>query len=134
MPGSDKTILLIDDDPFLAEMYSLKFQESGFLVKTASDGQQAIDQLESGLIPDIILLDVVMPHLDGFEVLKVIKSKEKLKLIPVVLLTNVGQKEDVERGISLGADDYIVKAHFTPSEVVARISTLLDHRKSIGGA
>ena len=128
MDEQKKIVLLIDDDFFLTEMYSLKFQEAGFEVKTARDGQTALAMVEEDPLPDIILLDIVMPHLDGFEVLKLMKKNERLKNIPIILLTNVGQKEDVEKGISLGADDYIVKAHFTPSEVAARVKKLLEKK------
>ena len=128
MDNQKRSILLIDDDPFLVDMYTLKFQEGGFEVKSARDGQTALDILKQDSLPDLILLDVVMPHLDGFEILKILKADERLKSIPVILLTNVGQKDDVEKGITLGADDYIVKAHFTPSEVVERVNKLLKNK------
>lgn len=125
MESLRKSLLLVDDDIFLAEMYELKFQEVGFDVKTAHDGQTALVMLETDPLPDVILLDIVMPHLDGFEILKLLKANERYKKIPVLLLTNVGQKDDVDKGIQLGADDYIVKAHFTPSEVAERVKKLL---------
>jgi len=75
--------------------------------------------------PDIILLDLVLPKLTGFEVLEKIKSQDKLKKIPVILLTNLSQKSDVEKGLKLGADDYLIKAHFMPSEVVSKIKQLV---------
>lgn len=117
-------ILIIDDDPFILEMYALKFKEEGFSVETAKDGKTGLAKLEE-IKPDVVLLDVVMPVMDGFDILK------KIKALPnprprVFFLTNFGQKDDIERGMKLGADDYIIKAHYTPSEVVAKIRELLE--------
>lgn len=118
-------ILLIDDDPFILDMYVLKFKESGFEIDTARDGKEGLKKIqESG--PDLVLLDVVMPIMDGFDVLQELKKEKPQGGFPkIILLTNLGQKEDVERGIKLGADDYIIKAHFTPSEVVGKVKQLL---------
>jgi DNA-binding response OmpR family regulator len=76
-------------------------------------------------LPDLVLLDVVLPKKDGFEILEALRREERTKKLPIILLTNLGQKPDVERGVSLGADDYIIKAHFTPSEVVEKIKQVL---------
>ena len=119
-----KIILLVEDDPFLSDMYVTKFTESGYDIKAAMDGQQGLDLLNGGLRPDMALLDIVMPKMDGIELLTAIKKEEKLKDIPVVLLTNLGQETDIQRGMELGALDYLVKAHFTPSEVVKRVESL----------
>lgn len=119
-----KIILLVEDDPFLSDMYVTKFTESGYDIKAAMDGQQGLDLLNGGLRPDMALLDIVMPKMDGIELLTAIKNDEKLKGIPVVLLTNLGQETDIQKGMELGALDYLVKAHFTPSEVVKRVESL----------
>lgn len=119
-----KVILLVEDDSFLSDMYTTKFTESGYDIKPAMDGQQGLDMLTGGLRPDIVLLDIVMPKMDGIELLTAIKKDEKLKNIPVVLLTNLGQETDIQKGMELGALDYLVKAHFTPSEVVKRVESL----------
>lgn len=119
-----KIILLVEDDSFLSDMYTTKFAESGYDIKSAMDGQQGLDMLNAGLRPDIALLDIVMPKMDGIELLTAMKKDEKLKGIPVVLLTNLGQDVDIQKGMELGALDYLVKAHFTPSEVVKRIEAL----------
>ena len=118
-------ILIIDDDPFILDMYVLKFKERGFDVESARDGQEGIKKAED-YKPDAILLDVVMPALDGFDVLEKIKNDPKMRSIKTILLTNLGQKEEVERGTALGADEYIIKAHFTPSEVVEKVKKLLE--------
>lgn len=118
-------ILIVDDDKFLLDMYAMKFEENGFDVETALSGVDALTLLESGKKPDLILLDVVMPGVDGLEVLTTIKQKKLAEGATIVILSNLGQKEDVEKGLSLGANGYIVKASTTPSEVVTRVKEIL---------
>ena len=118
------SVLIIEDDSYISDMYKIKLESENFEVATAKDGIIGIKMLEKQK-PDIILLDVVMPKMDGFDVLKIIKKNIELKGIPVVLLTNLGQKENVEKGFDLGADSYIIKAHFTPSEVIEKIREVL---------
>lgn len=119
-----KKILLVEDDTFLSGMYVSKLDMEGFEVILASDGRQGFKMIEEEE-PDLILLDVILPQMDGFEILKEMKKKKKLKNIPVILLTNLGQKKDVERGFSFGVKDYLIKAHFMPSEVVDKIKKAL---------
>ena len=121
----DKKILVVDDDPFILDMYVIKFKEQGFQGETATDGKMALEKIEITK-PDIVLLDVVMPTMDGFDVIKKIKEKGTPRMYKILFLTNFGQKEDVERGMELGADGYIIKAHFTPSEVVVKVKELLN--------
>ncbi len=117
-------ILIIDDDPFILDMYALKFKNDGFTVEAAHDGKTGLEKIKE-FSPDVVLLDVVMPAMDGFEVLEALK-KEKLAALPkIILLTNLGQKENIERGLALGAIDYLIKAHFTPSEVVKKVKEIL---------
>ncbi|KKT30101.1 hypothetical protein A3G55_02250 [Candidatus Giovannonibacteria bacterium RIFCSPLOWO2_12_FULL_44_25] len=121
-------VLIVDDDAFLLDMYSIKFKESGFSVEIARNGEEAISKAKSAS-PDVILLDIVMPKMDGLAVMRELKKG----IVPdstIIILTNLGQKEDVERGLKSGADDYIVKAHFTPSEVVSKVKNLLIKRKT----
>ncbi|NOQ68199.1 response regulator [Patescibacteria group bacterium] len=125
MDQNKKTkVLIIEDDSYISDMYRIKFESENFETVVASNGIEGIKFLEKA-VPDIILLDVVMPKIDGFSVLKEIKKDPKLDKIPVVLLTNLSQKENVERGFALGASSYIIKAHFTPSEVVEKIKEVL---------
>lgn len=119
-----RTILLVEDDTFLAGMYVTKLELEGFRVVLASDGEQAVELAERE-VPAIILLDIVLPKKSGFDVLKEVKAHAATKDVPVILLTNLGQKEDVEKGLKLGALDYLIKAHFMPSEVVAKVKRLL---------
>jgi DNA-binding response OmpR family regulator len=117
-------ILLVEDDTFLLEMYSTKFNLEGFDVVAAADGEEGL-KLAKKEKPDIVLLDVLMPKIDGFTVLKKLKKDSQTKAIPVVLLTNLGQKNDIDKGLKDGAEGYLIKAHFIPSEVVSKIKKIL---------
>lgn len=117
-------IVLVEDDTFLAGIYASKFESAGFEVCLAADGEAGLRMIEKE-VPDVILLDILMPKMDGFEVLEHLKSNDKIKNIPVILLTNLGQKEDVERGLKLGAVDYLIKAHFMPHETVEKVNKVI---------
>jgi len=117
-------ILLIEDDPFLLSMYSTKFEAEGFAVLSAENGEKGL-ALALSERADIILLDILMPKMNGFEVLEKLKSAQSTMNIPVILLTNLNQKDEIEKGMALGAVDYMIKAHFMPSEVVAKIRKVL---------
>lgn len=121
-------VLIVDDDEFLLEMYCIKFKESGFLVETAQNGEEALQKAKE-VTPDVILLDVVMPKMDGFDVLRNLRKENIASNAIVLVLTNLGQKDDFDRGMKLGATDYIVKAHYTPSEVVKKVESLLANKK-----
>lgn len=121
-------ILLVEDDTFISGMYQAKLSAMGYTVELKEDGQAAWDRLQKDPLPDIVLLDVVLPKKDGFEILEGIRGSARTKDLPVILLTNLGQKPDVERGVKLGADDYIIKAHYTPSEVVEKLNSVLKLR------
>ncbi|MFZ2969796.1 MAG: response regulator [Minisyncoccia bacterium] len=121
-------VLIIEDDSYISDMYKIKFESENFETIVAEDGISGIKEIEKQK-PDIVLLDIVMPKVDGFSVLKMIKKNEDSKDIPVVLLTNLGQKDNVERGFELGATSYIIKAHFTPSEVVKKVKEILEKEK-----
>jgi DNA-binding response OmpR family regulator len=123
-----KTILLVEDDPFLIDIYATKFKEEGFSVKVANDGEEGLRKLREGENEekiDLLVLDIVLPHVDGWEILKEIKANEKLKNLKIVILSNLGQKGEVEKGIKLGATKYLIKAHYTPSQVVNEIKEVL---------
>ena len=119
------TVLIIEDDAYIMEMYKIKFESSDFEVVSANDGATGLKILEKEK-PDIILLDIIMPKKDGFSVLKEIKGNPALEKIPVILLTNLGQRENIEKGFELGATSYIIKAHFTPSEIVKKVREVLE--------
>jgi len=118
-----KKILLVEDDVFLAGMYVTKLGMEGYEVKMADDGEKGL-KLAKSENPQLILLDIILPKMSGFDVLKDLKEDKSTKDIPVILLTNLGQREDVQKGLDLGAKDYLIKAHFMPSEVVKKINNI----------
>ncbi len=117
-------VVVVEDDVFLANIYQKKFEMEGFKVIPADNGEKGLQEVQKKH-PDIVLLDLLLPKMDGFTVLKNIKEDPSTKDIPVILLTNLGQKEDVDKGQLLGAAGYLIKAHFKPSEVVAKIREVL---------
>ena len=119
-----RKILIIEDDKFLRELISRKISSEGFETVEAVDGENGLEVLKEQRA-DIILLDLILPGIDGFEVLSRLKADAMLAEIPVIILSNLGQREDVERGLKLGAVDYLVKAHFTPNEIVEKIKNAL---------
>ncbi len=122
--ADNKKILLVEDDKMLADMYSTKFEKEGLHVMRAHDGAEGLDMIKQEK-PDLVLLDIIMPKLDGFAVLKEIKADPELKKTHVLLLTNLGQSEDVTKGNELGADDYFIKANHTPAEIVEKVKGML---------
>lgn len=123
------SIVLVEDDSFISGMYQTKLTSMGYEVELKEDGEAAWERLQQDPLPSIVLLDVVLPKRDGFEILEALRKDKRTENLPVILLTNLGQKPDVERGIKLGADDYIIKAHYTPSEVVEKIEKILSGTK-----
>lgn len=124
-----KKILIVEDDSFISDMYKAKLEYLGYNIKIAENGKVGFE-LATSFNPDLILLDIVMPEKDGFELLSDLKKDEKLKDLPVILLTNLGRREDIEKGFKMGANDYIIKAHFTPQEVVEKVNKILKEKKA----
>lgn len=119
-----KTILVVEDDVMISSMYKTKFEADGFTVFTAEDGAQGLE-LAKKEKPDIIMLDIILPQLDGFSVLEEVKKDAATKSIPVIMLTNLGTNEDKLKGQKMGAVDYLVKASLTPGQVSAKIKQVL---------
>ncbi len=117
-------VLLVEDDVFLSGIYQKKFEMEGYKISTSDNGEKGLADAKKKK-PDIILLDVLLPKMDGFTVLKELKADAGTKGIPVILLTNLGQKDDVEKGLEAGAVDYLIKAHFKPSEIVDKVKSVL---------
>lgn len=115
-------ILLVEDDAFLRDIIFKKLTKEGFDVVEAEDGEKALIKADEGGF-DIILLDIILPTINGFEVLEKIKSssKKEVSKTPVIMLSNLGQEDDIQKALSLGADNYLVKAHFTTEEIVKKI-------------
>jgi len=123
-----KKILIIEDDKFLRKVIDKKLSKEGYLVIEAVDGEKGLKAVKDKK-PDLVLLDLVLPEMDGFEVLAKMKKDPSLSNIPVIILSNLGQKDDIEKGLKMGAVDYLIKAHFTPGEVVNRIEAALNSKK-----
>lgn len=119
-----RKILIVEQDTFLAGIYAAEFEKEGFEVLHATDGELGLKGARKES-PDVILLDVALPKLDGLEVLEKLKADKNTEPIPVIVLTNLGQREDAERGLTLGAADYLIKTHFMPEETVARVKRVL---------
>jgi len=119
-----KRILVIEDDKFLRELIAQKLIKEGYETSEAVDGEEGIKKIKEEK-PDLILLDLILPGIDGFEVLSRMREDSTTNSIPVIILSNLGQKEDVEKGLKLGAVDYLIKAHFTPGEIIEKIKTAL---------
>ena len=118
-------ILLVEDDRFQRGSLEARLRREGYRVEVAEDGQQALRMLAGGDHPDLVLLDLIMPKVQGFEVLRVLKSDPGTAAIPVIVLTNLGQASDIEQARAGGAVDYIVKARATLRDVVARVEAAL---------
>lgn len=129
--ATKKKVLLVEDDSFLRDLCLKKLNKEGFEVVAGVDGEEALKLVES-FVPDIVLLDVILPLLDGFSVLKIIREhKSKLiKNVPVIMLTNLGQEEDIDKALKMGASGYLIKAHFTVEEIVEKIRTKLGMKNS----
>lgn len=120
-----KKIFIVDDDVFLLDMYAARFIDAAYNVETATSGLLALEKINAGLAPDVMLLDVVMPAMDGFELLEQVTKEKLLPNTLTIYLSNLGQNEDLQKGKSLGAIGYIIKATSTPSEVVAEVEEII---------
>ena len=116
------TILLVEDDPFLSSILQLKLDKENFKTIRAADGEEALNLLiEQGIRPDAILLDLILPKKNGFEVLETIRQDPTLEKLPVIIISNLGQPSDIERGKALGVIDYFVKAKLSVDELVNKV-------------
>ena len=130
MEGGKNKILIVDDDVLILDMYSLKFSQNNFDVCSALGSAVAIDKLKCGLRPDIILSDVLMPDMDGLEMLEKIKKEKLSENSLKIILSNKGEPEDFERAKGIGVDGYIIKATATPSEVVTQVKDIFIKKTS----
>ncbi len=117
-------VLIAEDDKFLANAYRVKLQKEGFEAVIAEDGEKAMEAINTTKF-DLIILDLIMPKKDGFETLEEIKSNPAMAKIPVLIASNLGQKEDIDRGMELGATDYIVKSDMSMEGLVNKINELI---------
>ena len=119
-----KKILLIEDDSFIVDIYTTKLKKAGFNVEAASDGEIAFEKIKNDKF-DLLVLDIVLPYMNGWEILKKIKEDTALNGLKILILSNLGQKEEIEKGLKLGAVKYLIKAHYTPTETVKKIREIL---------
>lgn len=119
-----KKVLIVEDDKFLIRAYSVKLKKEGFITILATNGEDAL-RIAAAEKPDVILLDLIIPKKDGFDVLFDLKQDKKLNAIPVIVLSNLGQAEDIERAKKLGSADYLIKANTSIKEVVDKIKTIV---------
>jgi len=116
------TVLLVEDDPFLSSVLRMKLEKESFKVVRAADGDEALNFLiEQGIKPDLILLDLILPKKNGFEVLEIIRQDPLLEKLPVIIISNLGQPSDIERGKALGVIDYFIKARLSVEELVNKV-------------
>jgi len=124
MINNAKKILIVEDDKFLLRAYKIKLAQAGFKLLTAEDGEKGIEMAKKQL-PDLVILDLMLPKLTGFEFLKRAKKDPKIKNIPVVVLSVLGQKSDWEKAMELGAAEYFIKTDYTLDEIVKKINKFL---------
>jgi DNA-binding response OmpR family regulator len=120
----EKIILVVEDDKFLRELMTQKLIKEGFKISEAVDGEEGLKKIKEEK-PGLVLLDLILPGIDGFDVLAKMKEDPEISQTPVIILSNLGQREDVERGLKLGATDYLIKAHFTPGEIIEKIKNII---------
>lgn len=115
-----QTVLVVEDDKYMREVLVAKLGKEGFAVLEAVDGSTGLD-MTAKKKPDLVVLDIILPLMNGFDYLEAKGKVPAIAKIPVIILSNLGQREDVERGMKLGAKDYLVKAHFTPNDLIAKV-------------
>jgi two-component system chemotaxis family response regulator WspR len=125
---NDKKILIVEDDNFVAEVYFAKLKEMGYVALLAQNGKEGLDILQKEKI-DLILLDILMPVMGGVEMLEEVRKHENWKNIPVILLTNVGEKDSIQKIRNMGVKDYLIKSHFTPAEVLEKIESVFKNKE-----
>lgn len=123
--GDNKVVFIIEDDDFLVRAYKYIFEKEGISVWVATDGDQAKMYLDEKPAPRVVLLDLMLPGISGFDILEAIGKNEKWKSVPVIILSNLGQPEDIQRGKDLGAIDYLVKANTDITNIVSRVKEFL---------
>lgn len=126
-----KKILIIEDEKILGEIINKKLSLEGYSVTLAADGQQGVDMAMKN-IPDLILLDLMMPKMNGFEVIETLKNYDATKGIPIIVISNSGQQTEIERVVSIGIKDYIIKAQFSPDDVIEKVKKYLNEEYEEG--
>lgn len=131
MNEEKKKILLVDDDKFLLDMYTVKFSNANFEIMPAFSGEEALEKIKGGYTPDLIIMDMIMPGLSGIETLEEIRKNKLAPNAVFIFLSNQGQKTDIDTAKNLGIDGYIIKANTIPSEVLDQVNNILKNKKII---
>jgi CheY-like chemotaxis protein len=130
MEKSTYSIFILDDDPFLLDMYNMKFKQAGHTVTCFTESALALDSLRSNGEYDVMLLDLIMPKIDGYEVLRTVRQENLLgEKTAIVILSNQGQEKDIERAKEYGIEGYLVKANTLPSEVLEKVVDIIERKK-----
>jgi len=122
-------VLVVEDDQFLADLLVKNLYKANFEVALFFDAEDAYKELKKGVFPDVIVLDLILPGMNGFEFLEKIKKEEETKSIPVIILSNLGSEQDIKKGLDLGASLYLVKAHILPDDLVKKIKEVVKNAK-----
>jgi two-component system, OmpR family, phosphate regulon response regulator PhoB len=125
MDNGNVKILIVEDDLFIRELYERQLSLEGFQVQTAEDGEIGLARISES-VPDLLLLDIMLPKVSGLDLLRTIKAKEETKSIPVILLTNLGQDSVIKEGFNLGADGYLIKSAYTPDQIITEVKKFLE--------
>ncbi|MFA6416482.1 MAG: response regulator [Candidatus Paceibacterota bacterium] len=119
-----KKVFIVEDDEFLRSLTVKRLEKEGYGVAVSPDGEGAMDGILKEK-PDIILLDLLLPGLNGYEVLQKIRDNDSTKALPVIVFSNLGQREDIEKAKAIGVSDFLIKANFTLDDVVIKVENLL---------
>lgn len=119
------TILLIDSDTFLINIYQPKLEAAGYKVLIAQDGEKALEMIRKHK-PSLILLEIILPKINGWDIIKKVKKNKTLSKIPIIVFSNLSSQEDVKKTFDLGVDEYLIKAHYIPTEVIRKIAKILE--------
>lgn len=122
-----KMVFVVEDDKFMRNLLINKLQKEGFQTEGIPSGEEALELIKTKT-PDLILLDLILPNMDGFEVIQYLKSDPRLSNIPVLILSNLGEKKDIEKAEEIGVAGFLIKANFTPSEIIKKIHDLLNKK------
>ncbi len=129
MDQDGKKVLLIEDDEFLAQLLADKFKKVGFNFDVAPDAEKGLAKVRENIC-DLVVLDIILPGMDGFEALRRMKADQAMAKIPVLVLSNLGQQEEIKLGLSMGAETYLVKAQVSLDEIVGEINRILARKSS----
>lgn len=125
MSSNQKKIIIAEDEPTLTEMYRLYFERAGYQVFSVGNGKECLDFAKQEK-PDLILLDIIMPKMDGWQTLTALKNDPETKQIPVLVFSNLGQTQEIQKGLEMGADDYVVKSDMTPKELLVKVEEMIN--------